>query len=62
VTLGDIFDGFTIDLDILLGIVQASFTTTWPNSPYVSHQQDVLHQMVNMIAIYILSEHHLQPL
>ena len=31
----DMFNGFTIDLDILSGIVQASFAATWPISLYI---------------------------
>jgi hypothetical protein len=45
----DIFDGFTIDSDVLLGIVQDAFSATWPNSPYVPCRQDVFHQIVSMI-------------
>ena len=58
----DMFDGFTIDSEILLGIIQAFFTATWPNLLYIPCQQDVFHWTVNMIVIHAFSEHHLQPL
>jgi hypothetical protein len=41
------FDGFTVDSNILLGIVQVSFAATWPNSLYVPQQQDIFHQTVS---------------
>jgi hypothetical protein len=47
----DIFNGFTVESDVLLGIVQDSFSATWPNSPYVPCQQDVFHQIVSVILI-----------
>jgi hypothetical protein len=46
--LKDMFDGFTIDSDVLLGIVQAVFAATWPESPYVPCNWDIVHQMVSI--------------
>jgi hypothetical protein len=43
----EMFDGFTVDSKVLLGIVQASFAATWPNSLYVPQQQDIFHQTVS---------------
>ena len=42
----EMFDGFTVDSNVLLGIVQVSFAATWPNSLYVPQQQDIFHQTV----------------
>lgn len=44
----DIFEGFAVDSDVLLGIVRAAFAVAWPGSPYVPRQQDVFHQTVSM--------------
>jgi hypothetical protein len=43
----EMFDGFTVDSKVLLGIVKASFAATWPNSLYVPQQQDIFHQTVS---------------
>jgi hypothetical protein len=43
----EMFDGFTVDSKVLLGIVQDSFAATWPDSPYVPQQQDIFHQTVS---------------
>jgi hypothetical protein len=47
-TSKDMFDGFTIDSDVLLGIVQAAFAATWPESPYVPCNRDVVHRTVSI--------------
>jgi hypothetical protein len=44
---GEMFDGFMVDSNVLLSIVQVSFAATWPNSPYVPQQQDIFHQTVS---------------
>jgi hypothetical protein len=43
----EMFDGFTVDSNVLLGIVQVSFAATWRNSLYVPQQQDIFHQTVS---------------
>lgn len=44
----EMFDGFTVDSNVLLGIVKVSFAATWSNSLYVPQQQDIFHQTVSM--------------
>jgi hypothetical protein len=43
----DLFDGFTIESDILLGIVRTAFGKVFPDSAYIPSVKDVFHQTVS---------------
>ncbi|KIL57450.1 hypothetical protein M378DRAFT_16235 [Amanita muscaria Koide BX008] len=42
----DLFDGFTIESDILLGIVRTVFSKVFPDSAYIPSVRDVFHQTI----------------